>query len=114
MKESLLKMWYSCSKRVTAGCPCSASVVAWSEEQEDGSLIWHHRFETVSSYEVRMFKYMAQCCLTSMIGRELVFSTLFVSGSRQVPCPRTLGKDCGYSPGQDERASSKEPIGSSW
>ena len=46
-------MWYSCSKRATTGCKATACVVATSEEQEDGSLLWSHRFEKVSTYEVQ-------------------------------------------------------------
>ena len=69
------KMWYSCSKRATTGCKATACVVATSEEREDGSLLWTHQFEKVSSYEVTLSMILIiQALLLSLLFRTIASS----------------------------------------
>ena len=74
-KGGAQKMWYSCSKRATTGCKATACVVATSEEREDGSLLWTHQFEKVSSYEVTLSMILIiQALLLSLLFRTIASS----------------------------------------
>ena len=96
-KGGAQKMWYSCSKRATTGCKATACVVATSEEREDGSLLWTHRFEKVSSYEVTLSMIL--------IIQALLLSLLFrtIASSRCLSLPRECQISSKISSGTERR-----------